>query len=116
MRARARAQIIDVVWSSCVATHDGEFEFPCKALCERRLAQCGPGRTDPDGSPNPCCLRHRDPIPLSALRPPILAGDYGVIDVSESADAPRRLRLTPGALQEVTSVLEDDIQLGLVVN
>ena len=31
-------------------------------------------------------------------------------------DQPRRLRLTPGALQEVSSVLEDDIQLGLYVN
>ena len=109
-------QIIDVVWSECVADHEGTFEFPREALCEQRLARCGPDRTTAEGSPDPCGLRHRDPIPLSALRPPILAGDYGVIDVSESADAPRRLRLTPGALQEVTSVLEDDIQLGLVVN
>lgn len=110
----ARAQIIDVVWSSCVTTHDGEFEFARAALCERRLAACGPGRAEEDGGP--CNLRHRDPIPLTALRPPILTSDYRVLDVSESDSAPRRLRLTPGALQEVTKVLEDDIQRGLYVN
>ena len=114
LRSCVCAQIIDVVWSECVADYDGAFEFARRDLCERRLAVCGPGRAEEDGGP--CNLRHRDPIPLTALRPPILAGDYRVLDVSVSDDAPQRLRLTPGALQEVTKVLEDDIQLGLYVN
>lgn len=114
--ARTREQIIDVVWSEPVSEHDGTFEFPRAAMCTARLAACGPGRLNDDGVPNPCCLRHRDPIPLTALRPPILMGDFSPRDVSESDASPQRLRLTPGALQEVTSVLEDDIQLGLYVN
>ena len=109
-------RIIDVAWSECVADHDGTFEFPRAALCTNRLAQCGPGRLNLDGTPNPCGLRHRDPIPITALRPPILSGDFRVIELASADDQPRRLRLTPGALQEVSSVLEDDIQLGLYVN
>ena len=115
-RARARTQIIDVVWAGCVADHDGTFEFPRAAMCEHRYADCGPGRLNRDGSPNPCHLRHRDSIPLTALRPPVLVGDFAARDVSESRDAPLRLQLTPGALQQATTVLEDDIQLGLYVN
>ncbi len=101
---------MDVVWSECVKDQDGAFSFSRKELCTKRLAQCGP-----DAIP-PCHLRHRDPIPLTALRPPILDGDSRLRDVSEPAGASRLLRLTPGALQEVTKVIDDDIQLNLYVN
>merc|ERR1712185_20761 len=76
-RVAARAQIIDVVWSSCVAEHDGTFEFTRGAICPHRLAVCGPGRAEADGGP--CHLRHRDPIPLTALRPPVLSGSFKAI-------------------------------------